>query len=985
MRKTGLLGILLVCSLSTAIPVRAAAEVPAPLVTEVTLESEETPDSGRNMEEIVSSETVSETEADAGTQVSEPEVPVQEDGAELSADSASDPAHTDDPGQKDAPAPVEDAEQKDDTAPVENAELKDDTAPVENAELKNDTAPVENAELKDDTAPIENAELKDNSALSEDTPISDASAAEVVGEAVSSEPVPVSDEPASITAAAENAVFSVSSKAAASIAGEKTLDRIHFITLNGVYSASDAILIESNGKYGLIDSSNPSTASDDPNLAFTRGYLDAAANGETVVRYLTDLDISHLEFVLATHNHSDHIGGMPDIAKSGLVNNKTVYIYKDYSAVTGQEDFHNDYYAELAVEAMSAKGATLLNVLAPSQSALKALGAVQKNVAKKEDVGDHLEFSFGDFLIRLFNLHVASTVNENLNSIVTTVQKGSSGAILMGDMEMDEYMESRTVNAIIRNDVTFRADVYKAGHHGFSTSNSYDTINALKPANCVVTTNSLSKTPDSYTLFNVFVEKAGGKVYRTSENGPAVIAEFGDQGVTMRRAAKNASTAAVPWKAVISDGWRAWYPNEDSYNRTGLKWIYFRSGSPLKGWFKDGAKWYLTDDNYNPMSGWINSKDKWYFLSKGGAMQTGWVQDDGKWYYMNSSGVMQTGWINVGGKWYLLGSDGAMLTGRQIVSGKTYFFNDNGVMQTGWYKYGSNWYFMGRGGVMQTGWIQDGGKWYLLGSDGAMLKGKQVSGGRTYFFSDGGVMQTGWYKYGDNWYFLSSSGVMQTGWITISGKWFLLSSNGEMLTGWQPYNNKVYFFSSGGVMQTGWVSSNGRWYFLDSKGAMQTGWITAGGKWYLLGSDGAMLTGWQPYKGKVYFFSGSGVMQTGWTSSNGKWYFLDSKGAMQTGWITVGGKWYLLGSDGAMLTGRQPYNGKVYFFSGGGVMQTGWYKYGNKWYYLESNGAMASDKWVGNFYLKSNGEMAVNEWIGKYYVGADGKWIKGYTATASIQ
>ena len=185
MRKTGLLGILLVCSLSTAIPVRAAAEVPAPLVTEVTLESEETPDSGRNMEEIVSSETVSETEADAGTQVSEPEVPVQEDGAELSADSASDPAHTDDPGQKDAPAPVEDAEQKDDTAPVENAELKDDTAPVENAELKNDTAPVENAELKDDTAPIENAELKDNSALSEDTPISDASAAEVVGETIS--------------------------------------------------------------------------------------------------------------------------------------------------------------------------------------------------------------------------------------------------------------------------------------------------------------------------------------------------------------------------------------------------------------------------------------------------------------------------------------------------------------------------------------------------------------------------------------------------------------------------------------------------------------------------------------------------------------------------------------------------------------------------------------------------------------------------------
>ena len=58
MKKPCLLGILLICSLATAIPVRAAVEVPAPLVTEVTLESEETPDSGRNMEEIVSSETV---------------------------------------------------------------------------------------------------------------------------------------------------------------------------------------------------------------------------------------------------------------------------------------------------------------------------------------------------------------------------------------------------------------------------------------------------------------------------------------------------------------------------------------------------------------------------------------------------------------------------------------------------------------------------------------------------------------------------------------------------------------------------------------------------------------------------------------------------------------------------------------------------------------------------------------------------------------
>ena len=947
MRKTGLLGIILICSLSTVIPVRAAAETPASLVTEVTLESEAASNTGSTEEETVSSEAVSETETDAAAQEAAPDVQVpKEDGAELSADSAADPAPVDGPGQKDGTSPVEDTEQKNDAAPVEGTEQKSDAALVEDTEQKNDAALIENTDLKDNTAPVESTDQKDSSALSEDIPITDASAAEAAGVTISAEPVPASDEQAPLAAAAENAVSSVSSKAAANLAEEMTKDRIHFITLNGVYSASDAILIESNGKYGLIDSSNPSSASGDPNLVFTREYLDAAANGQTVVKYLTDLDISHLEFVLATHSHSDHIGGMPDIANSGLVNSETVYIYKEYSAIIGQEDFHNDYYADLARDAMSAQGAALLNVLDSNleSKAKQALNATLKRDTTDE-IGTHLEFTFGDFLIKLFNLHTASTVNENLNSIITTVQKGSSGAgaLLMADMEMDDYMESRTVNAIIRNDVTFRADVYKAGHHGYSSSNSHDTINALKPVNCVVSTNRLSTAVDSQTYYNYFVEKNGGKVYRTSENGPALIAEFGDRKVSMLRpVAMNATAAAVPWKAAISDGWKTWYPDDDSFNRTGVKWVYFRSGSPSTGWFKVGSRWYYADDNYDLMTGWFNSGDIWYFLGAGGAMQTGWVFSDGKWYYFSSSGVMQTGWVSSGGKWYLMGSDGAMLTGRQMFDGKTYFFNDSGVMQTGWYKYGGNWFFLSSSGVMQTGWVSSGGKWYLMGSDGEMLTGRQMFDGKTYFFNDSGVMQTGWVSSDGKWYYFSSSGVMQTGWVSSGGKWYLLGSDGAALTGWQTDNNKIYFFNNSGVMQTGWVSSGGKWYYLDSKGAMQTGWITINGIWYLLGSDGVMLKGWQAYNGNIYFFSGGGAMQTGWASSNGRWYYLSSSGILQTGWI----------------------------------------KYNGKWYYLESNGVMAADKWIGDYYVKSDGTMAINEWIGPYYVGADGKWIKGYKATA---
>ena len=124
----------------------------------------------------------------------------------------------------------------------------------------------------------------------------------------------------------------------------------------------------------------------------------------------------------------------------------TVYIYKEYQAIMGEREWHNDYYANLALEAMRAKNAILLNVLDPSSNAMTALGddgtALIRDSADR--IGDHLEFTMEDFVIRLFNLHTESTVNENLNSIVTTVKKkdSGSGAILMADMEQQNYMES---------------------------------------------------------------------------------------------------------------------------------------------------------------------------------------------------------------------------------------------------------------------------------------------------------------------------------------------------------------------------------------------------------------------------------------------------------------------------------------------------------------------------------------------------------------
>ena len=889
MRRTGLLGILLLCTLTAAKPVNAAAaDVTSSPFVKSELEAEKDSDDDCSEEKPVSDAIVSDTTNDVQDSVI----------SDLPANPEDDPAPEKDCDIAEVLQPEDTTVNKENPAPENSLEPEE----ISSSDIKSDT------ESNEETINATSATVSDSQDSSEMKEKAEEAATSSTADSASNTEVepPVGTDPTTPE--------------------EKIEDRIHFITLNGEYGDSDSFLIESNGLYGLIDSSNPSDHND--------RYYDPAANGLlTVVNYLTDLNVDHLRFVLATHSHSDHIGGMPDVANAMygdnyLVNSDTVYIYKEYE-VSEESEWDNSTYFNLALEAMRSRGAALLNVLSPNleTEAKRLLGADLINDTV-DSVGTHLSFTMGDFLINLFNLHTESKTNENLNSIITTVQKDESRAVLMADMEMSNYMESRVVDAIIRNDGTSKTDVYKMGHHSYSSSNSLDTINTLKPKYCVQSTKRVYYTPAADTIYNYFIEAYGGSVYRTSENSPSIIADFGENGVSIiSKALDGILLPAVPWKAVYTDGFHKYYPDEDSYNNTGIKTIYFKSGTPRKGWFKAGNDWYYANSNYVVQTGWLQDGEKWYLLdNSSGAMKIGWAYSDGNWYYMNSDGSRRSGWLQEKGKWYLLNPNGIMLTGWRMADGKKYYFNSSGVMQTGW------------------------------------------------IYSD------------NHWYFLNSSGAMRTGWLYYNGRWYLFDSSGVMLTGWQWADSKRYYFNPSGVMQTSWIYSENNWYFLNNNGALQTGWLKYGSKWYFLDkwNNGAMLTGWQELDRNTYFFTPDGTMVTGWRGIAGNWHFFNSNGALQKGWLKDGGKWYFLDkwNNGIMLTGWQELDNQWYYFNPSGAMQTGWIIRDGKWCYLESSGAMATNKWIGDYYVKSDGSMAVNEWIGSYYVGADGKWIRGYKAAA---
>ena len=406
--------------------------------------------------------------------------------------------------------------------------------------------------------------------------------------------------------------------------GQKTGSKIHFLSTG----SSDSILIESNGHYGLVDTSN---VVNDP-------YVNTSNHTVThVVSYLNKLGVKQLDFIIATHNHSDHIGGVPEISNT-FVNSNTRYYYRPY--VTTMEDsrypsWDNAGYAARAVAAASSHGAQMINV-----------------------TGQKPTFNMGDFIIRLLNTETLSAdemengiaSGENKNAIVTLVTyKGACKTLLAADMEMeDEPKVGSEVGHV---------DILKLGHHGYNSATCVDFINKVTPNNIVITNSSIpASAGDTTSAILGYLQNVKGTVlYPTFNTADAVVFSYDDSGYHIQN----------PEAAY---GKISYAPQGSWAKVNNLFWVYLRNGSLVH-------------------SEWIKENDKWYYLNKKGVMVTGWQelpwQGSVDWYYFDSSGAMVKGWQQLswskGTNWFYFSDSGAMLknTSRNI-DGKTYYFNSDG-------------------------------------------------------------------------------------------------------------------------------------------------------------------------------------------------------------------------------------------------------------------------------------------------------------------
>lgn len=277
----------------------------------------------------------------------------------------------------------------------------------------------------------------------------------------------------------------------------KNEDAIYFLNTG----SSDAIIIQSNGHYAMIDAAEDN---DNPrgfaNLEY-KGYEDEIL--EFLKKNFADENGNvHLDFVLGTHAHSDHIGGFDTI-----INDENIFVDKAYL-----KEYHSENINDHEVDEWDNQEVYDQMVEALNRKSIPIISEISSE-----------PFTFGNFTLTMLNTEYedgSRKVGENDNSIVVLVEKDGKKALLTGDL--DNYNNDEEKIAEIVGNV----DLLKVGHHSYSHSTEKKFLQTVRPHVSVIP-NSYEHT-DKRTLKRI-TEYTKSKITCTDdEHGIGAIFKDGE-------------------------------------------------------------------------------------------------------------------------------------------------------------------------------------------------------------------------------------------------------------------------------------------------------------------------------------------------------------------------------------------------------------------------------------------------------------------------
>ena len=150
--------------------------------------------------------------------------------------------------------------------------------------------------------------------------------------------------------------------------------RIHVMP----YNNTDAIIVECDGKFGVVDSGEDSLSPDGADERYPlRGGITVGQGIESqVISYMEMLGITedNLEFYIGTHPHSDHIGSAADVIRK--FHPKTVYtpLYSDSFISEETRLWDNRFVYDRLIEAVESYDGKLVQYLDPDWAEVPELG-----------------------------------------------------------------------------------------------------------------------------------------------------------------------------------------------------------------------------------------------------------------------------------------------------------------------------------------------------------------------------------------------------------------------------------------------------------------------------------------------------------------------------------------------------------------------------------------------------------------------------------
>lgn len=238
---------------------------------------------------------------------------------------------------------------------------------------------------------------------------------------------------------------------------------IHFVDVG----QGDCILISKNNEYVLIDAGNNE-------------------DGPLLVEYFKELGIKKFKYVIATHAHEDHIGGIDNV-----INNFELGHYYMPNVITTTKTFED------VLDALLAK----------------------KKAFETPNIGDKFKLSDTEFEV----LYLGSDKSDlNNTSIVLKLTYKNTTYLFMGDAT------DKVEKILINEGKDLESDVLKVGHHGSQYSSTAAFLKQVSPRYAVIQVGQDNDYDHPKQITIDKLEKLKTLTYRTDKHGTIILTSDGD-------------------------------------------------------------------------------------------------------------------------------------------------------------------------------------------------------------------------------------------------------------------------------------------------------------------------------------------------------------------------------------------------------------------------------------------------------------------------